>query len=135
MKKILLAIFFVLLAGAAMAEEREARTAFVPLAEDGVQRVEVVGGDYYFDPAHIVVRVGLPVELLVTKTAGIVPHNIVIEGQEAGGKVRESISTDPKAIRFTPQKTGSFAIYCDKKLLFFPSHRVKGMEGVLEVTE
>jgi hypothetical protein len=36
-------------------------------------------------------------------------------------------------VRFTPMVTGSFSIYCDKKLLFFKSHREKGMEAVLEV--
>ena len=36
-------------------------------------------------------------------------------------------------VRFTPTKAGVFAFYCDKKLLFFKSHREKGMEGVLKV--
>jgi hypothetical protein len=34
---------------------------------------------------------------------------------------------------FTPTMPGSFAFYCGKKLLMFPSHRSKGMEGILEV--
>jgi len=40
---------------------------------------------------------------------------------------------DTVKVRFTPTKAGVFAFYCDKKLLFFKSHREKGMEGVLKV--
>jgi hypothetical protein len=36
-------------------------------------------------------------------------------------------------IRFTPTQRGLFTFYCDKKLLFFKSHRDKGMEGLLDV--
>ena len=32
-------------------------------------------------------------------------------------------------VQFTPQKPGRYSFYCDKKLLFLPSHREKGMEG------
>jgi plastocyanin len=38
-------------------------------------------------------------------------------------------------VRFTPTHPGTFVFYCDKKLLFFKSHREKGMEGRLEVRE
>ena len=40
---------------------------------DGVQRVEVIGGDYYFDPNYIVVKVNIPVELTVKKASGYSP--------------------------------------------------------------
>jgi plastocyanin domain-containing protein len=101
---------------------------------DGIQRIEIVGGGYYFDPNHIIVVVNVPVELEVKKKAKfLVPHNIVIKAPEAGIDFNESLSKEPKIIRFTPVKTGKYIFYCDKKLLFFKSHRDKGMEGVLEV--
>jgi plastocyanin domain-containing protein len=101
---------------------------------DGIQRIEIVGGGYYFDPNHIIVEVNIPVELKVKKDAKfLVPHSIVIKAPEAGIDFSESLKTEPKIIRFTPVKTGKFIFYCDKKLLFFKSHRNKGMEGVLEV--
>jgi plastocyanin domain-containing protein len=101
---------------------------------DGIQRIEIVGGGYYFDPNHIIVEVNVPVELKVKKDAKfLVPHSIVIKAPEAGIDFSESLKTEPKIIRFTPVKTGKFIFYCDKKLLFFKSHRNKGMEGVLEV--
>jgi len=50
-------------------------------------------------------------------------------------EVEESLSSEPKTVRFTPTKTGVYPMYCSKKLLFFASHREKGMEGELEVVE
>jgi plastocyanin len=131
-----LMVFFIL-TGIAYAEDTAVKqkvyTATVD--KDGVQRVEITGGEYYFDPNYIIVKKDIPVEFIVKKTPGITPHNIVIESPEAGINIRESMSTDPKVIRFTPAKAGRYPVFCDKKLLFFPSHRKKGMEGILEVVE
>ncbi len=101
---------------------------------DGIQRIEIVGGSYFFDPDHIIVKVNVPVELKVKKDAQYrLPHMIAIKAPEAGIDISESLSTEAKIIRFTPVKTGKYVFYCDKKFLFFKSHRDKGMEGVLEV--
>jgi len=43
------------------------------------------------------------------------------------------MDTEPKTVTFTPEKTGKYEIYYDKRFLFFASHREKGMEGILEV--
>jgi plastocyanin domain-containing protein len=107
----------------------------VPLDKDGVQRIEILGGDYFFKPGHIIVKVNVPVELTVRKETYIVPHNIVINAPEAGIKVNESLSRDPKSIMFTPTRIGRYAMFCDKKPPFLDSHRKKGMEGLLEVVE
>lgn len=107
----------------------------VPVDKDGVQRVEILGGEYFFKPAHIVIKVNVPVELRVRKEGYVVPHTIVIDAPDAGIKVSESMSRDPLPIRFTPTKAGKYPVYCDKKLLFLDSHREKGMEGILEVVE
>ncbi len=100
---------------------------------DGVQRINLVAGEYFFEPRHIIVKLNVPVEIAATKKRGMTPHNIVIKAPEAGIEISESLSTKPHIIRFTPRKSGTYAFYCDKKLLFFKSHREKGMEGVLEV--
>ena len=102
---------------------------------DGVQRVKIIGGDYFFNPDYIIVQVNKPVELTVMKESGIVPHNIVIKAPEAGIDINESLSTTPKTIRFTPKKTGKYHFDCDKQLLFFKSHKERGMEGIIEVTD
>ena len=105
------------------------------IGDDGVQRVDVLAGKYFFKPDHIIVKVNVPVEIKVRKEAGIVPHSFVIKEPEAGIEVNESLSTEPKVIKFTPQEAGEYPFYCGQKLLFFKSHREDGMKGVLEVTE
>lgn len=129
------ALLTMLLAVPALAAEPAKRTVQATIGNDGVQRVDVLGGGYYFDPYKIIVKINVPVELSVRKDAGMVPHNIAVKAPEAGIDFDVDMEKTPKPIRFTPTKTGSYAIYCDKQLLFFASHREKGMEGVLEVVE
>jgi plastocyanin domain-containing protein len=102
---------------------------------DGVQRVEITGGSYYYEPDYIIVKVNVPVELTFRKTSGITPHNILIKAPEAGIEINEDMNAEPKTVTFTPLKTGKFDIYCDKRFLFFRNHREKGMTGILEVVE
>lgn len=102
---------------------------------DGVQRVEIAGGSYFFNPNHIIVRLNLPVELQVRRESGMVPHDIAMTSPEAGMDFKESLETKTKAVRFTPTRIGRYPFYCDKKLLFFKSHRKEGMAGVIEVVE
>lgn len=111
------------------------KTVRAIIDKDGVQRVAITGGEYFFDPAHIIVKVNTPVELTVRKAPGMIPHNIVIKAFPAGIDFDEAMTTEPKIIKFTPKKAGSYPIFCSKKLLFFESHREKGMEGLLEVVE
>ena len=101
---------------------------------DGVQRVAVTGGEYFFDPNYIIVKVNVPVELDVIKTSGFIPHDIVVKAPEAGIDFKLDLNDKkPEIIKFTPTKVGKYAMYCDKKVLWFESHREKGMEGVIEV--
>lgn len=100
---------------------------------DGVQRVRLVGGSYFFKPAHIVVKVNVPVELSASREAGITPHNMVLKAPEAGLAVDEDLGSDAKKIVFKPLAAGQYPFYCSKKLPFIAGHREKGMEGVLVV--
>ncbi len=105
---------------------------------DGVQHVEITGGEYYFDPNHIVVKVNIPVELKVRKGADsswIIPHDIVVKSPEAGIDFKVALKKEQQSIKFTPTKAGKYALYCDKKSPFGKTHRAKGMEGVIEVVE
>ncbi|AJE02950.1 cupredoxin domain-containing protein [Geobacter pickeringii] len=141
MKRIVMfaAALFVLAALPALGDEggeKPGQTTFrAPVDADGVQRVELVGGDYFFRPNRIIVRVNVPVELRVRKETVLVPHDLVVNAPEAGIDFKIDLEREPAVIRFTPTKAGSYPMYCDKKLLFFPSHREKGMEGVIEVVE
>ena len=129
---IMLALSAVFFVSETYGEEKTVRAA---IDIDGVQRIEVTGGDYYFTPNHIIVKVNVPVELKVKKEGGFVPHNFVIHEPDAGIDINESLGNEPKVIKFTPKKAGKYPFYCDKKFLFFKSHRDRGMEGVLEVVE
>lgn len=100
---------------------------------DGVQRVRVIGGSYFFRPNRIVVKANVPVEISASVEPGIVPHTLVLNAPEAGIAVDEDLSTDPKTIRFTATAAGKYDFYCKNKLLFFKSHRENGQEGTLEV--
>ena len=103
---------------------------------DGVQRVEITGGEYYYDPNLIVVKVNVPVELTMKKAKGYVPHDIMVTAPEAGIDFKVDMKTDnPPVVKFTPTKVGRYPMYCDKQLLWFKSHRERGMEGVIEVVE
>jgi plastocyanin domain-containing protein len=104
-------------------------------AADGVQHVKMEGGGYFFKPNRVIVKMNVPVELTLSVEKGLVPHTFVIKAPEAGIAVDEELSSTAKSVRFTPSATGKFPFYCKNKLLFFESHRDKGMEGVLEVVE
>ncbi len=106
----------------------------VPLYSDGVQRAVVEADSYAFTPSHLIVKAGKPVELIFKSVTWMVPHNVIIDDPRSGLNVREEIPAgESLTVTFTPMVPGSFAIYCDKKLPFFKSHREKGQEGVLEV--
>jgi plastocyanin len=129
-------LFFVLLVTCTVLHAAQGgKTYRATIDKDGVQRVNMVGGSYYFDPSHIIVKVNVPVELSVRKESGLIPHNIVVRAVSAGIDFDEEMGSEAKVIRFTPTKAGKYPIYCSKKLLFFESHREKGMEGLLEVVE
>jgi plastocyanin domain-containing protein len=102
---------------------------------DGIQRVSILGGSYFFKPDHIIVKANVPVELSVRVEPGVIPHSFVLKASEAGITINAKLSTDPKKITFTPVAPGKYSFYCSNKLLFFRSHQDRGMEGILEVVE
>ena len=118
----------------ALAEEVDAGdTVRAVVGADGKQRVEILGGSYFFKPDHIIVKVNVPVELSLKREWGIVPHTFVLKIPQSGIMIDETLSTDAKTVEFTPTVPGTYTFYCRNKLLFFKSHEEKGMKGVLEV--
>lgn len=127
-----LLVWTALILWGAEAKERRVVAAVDP---DGIQRVDVLGGEYYFDPSVIVVKVNVPVELKIKKAGGITPHDIMLKAPEAGINFSESLSSEPKIIKFTPTKTGKYPFECSKRFMFFKSHKDQGMHGTLEVVD
>lgn len=100
---------------------------------DGVQKIAMTADSYFFKPAHIIVKAGIPVELVIKNDSTLIPHNFVMKSPEAGMEVSEKLSGNSTVVKFTPSLTGKYAFYCDKKLLFLKSHKDRGMEGVIDV--
>ncbi len=101
---------------------------------DGMQRATVVLDSYSYTPHHLIVQAGKPVELILTSITTLTPHNFVLMEKDAGLSIERDVSAGRTVtVQFTPTKPGTYPFFCDKRLLFLPSHRDKGMEGVLEV--
>ncbi len=131
-------------AAPAAAKEQQAagskeKRVVAAVGEDGVQHVEITGGEYYFDPNYIVVKVNVPVEFKAKKAADsswYIPHDIMVQAPEAGMDFKVGLKKEPQTIKFTPTKAGKYALYCDKKPPFGgKSHKDRGMEGIIEVVE
>jgi heme/copper-type cytochrome/quinol oxidase subunit 2 len=106
----------------------------VPTDSDGVQRTTVILDSYSYEPAHLVVEKGKPVELTLKSVTTLIPHNFIVKDPAGSLSVEQDVSAGKSAIlKFTPMQSGTFPIYCDKRLWPLPSHRDKGMEGQLEV--
>ena len=105
------------------------------IGSDGVQHVNILAGDYFFRPKHIIVKVNVPVMLVVRLEQGVIPHGLVLKVPKANISIDEDLGHESQTFTFTPTASGKYAFYCPKKLLFFKSHREHGMEGVLEVVE
>ena len=105
----------------------------VNIGPDGIQRVDMLAGSYFFKPNYISVKAKVPVEITIRKEPGLTPHRFVLKAPEGGMNISEGLSTSPKVIRFTPLKPGKYEFYCDEKLPLEKMHRDKGMKGILEV--
>jgi plastocyanin len=129
------ALYFVSLFYLTIAFAEQSKPVEAMISPDGVQRATIVVDSYSFEPSHIAVVVGQPVELDLRSVTSVIPHNFSIDHPEAGVDIDQNIphGEDVK-VTFTPTRTGNYEFYCDKKGLF-GSHRKKGMEGILEVKE
>ncbi|MCY1294506.1 hypothetical protein D9M68_744170 [compost metagenome] len=103
-------------------------------AAGDLQRVAIVGGSYFFRPEHVVVKAGRPLELAVRVEAGIIPHRFVLETADGRSLANVPINETTKVLRFE-LPAGKYLFQCPNRLLFFKSHRERGMAGVLEVKE
>ena len=101
----------------------------------GVQRVDMDLGDYRFHPDTVSIVAGTSAELILTNRDSITPHSFIVEAPEAGLEVNLQVPAgESVTVVLRPTRPGTYAFYCDKQLLFFESHREKGMEGQIEVT-
>ena len=101
---------------------------------DGIQRAFIVLDSYAYTPSHISIQAGEPVEFRLENQSFLTPHNFIMDHPDAGLQQDVNVDAgDDVTIRFVAQVPGTYTFHCDKQLLFFPSHREEGMEGLLEV--
>lgn len=132
------AVLFFLTASIAHSDTQGPRTNSEPVVAetgaDGIQRLEVTLDSYSFAPAYIIVQAGKPVELKLRNVTTITPHNFTLEAIADGLDLHKDVAPgETETLSFSAPKPGLYDFYCDKKLLFFPSHKEKGMIGKLEV--
>ncbi len=119
--------------GVSFADDNEEVLVLQPDAE-GIQRAFIVLDSYEYAPVHISVEAGVPIELQLENQSFLTPHNFIIDYPDVGLQHNVSVDAgDSATIRFLVETPGTYTFYCDKQLLFFPSHREEGMEGRLEV--
>lgn len=111
-----------------------AMTVAVEPGTDGVQRATIVMTSYSYTPDHLVFHAGSPVELILENQSLLVPHNFVLKDADADLHLEADVAGGGRAVlRFTPTRSGTGTFYCDKQLLFFKSHRQRGMEGRIDI--
>ncbi|HIB77683.1 MAG TPA: cupredoxin domain-containing protein [Flavobacteriales bacterium] len=99
-----------------------------------ITKITLELADYRFDPENIEVIVGTPVHLILVNSDSLTPHNIIINEPGSGLDVNVDVGAGKTVeLDFTPTVPGNYSFFCDKRLLFFKSHREKGMEGTLTV--
>lgn len=94
------------------------------------QHVVIDMESYQYIPAQIVMKAGQTIRLTLKNQSFLVPHNFLLD-DPAGTRIIElDISSgEMQDVQFQPSVPGNYPFYCDKQLLFFPSHREQGMEG------
>lgn len=98
------------------------------------QQVMINMESYAFTPSEVVVKAGIPVTLTLSNQSWLVPHNFLLDDPTGTRLVDADISSgDSEAVTLTLTEPGIYPFYCDKQLLFFPTHREEGMEGRLIV--
>ena len=119
--------------GVALGETEQEVLVLQPDA-DGIQRALIVLDSYAYTPPHISVQAGLPIEFQLENQSFLIPHNFILDYPDVALQHDVSVDAgDSVTIRFSVETPGTYTFYCDKQLLFFPSHREEGMEGRLDV--
>jgi len=110
-----------LAAGAAFAQgEKERHVATIDA--DGVQRVRIVGGSYFFKPGRIVVKANVPVEILVGYDSD--PTAVEAMAMQAAREVQTSV----EGAVATFQPTVRFSSFADLGLRGTVALRAKSID-------
>ncbi len=127
-----LLLFATTLGGCTSGVGRPVHEVTARMGRDSAQHVTVTAHTYYFEPARIVVKRDVPVELTVHNGAWFVPHDFSCDAADAGIHVDAPLGMfhGTKHVKFTPTKTGEYEFHCD-----VDHHAMKGMTGKIVVTD
>ena len=115
-------------------EVKTEKVTTVRADDQGIQRATIIMDSYSYSPSALSVQAGKPVELTLRNAATFIPHTFHLADPASGLHVHaEASAGESQTVRFTPTQRGTFTFYCEKKFLFFKSHRERGQEGRLEV--
>jgi len=96
--------------------------------------IDIKLDSYSITPDSITIKVNEPVTLKVSNAATFIPHNLVIKSPDAGILIKVDVRAGKsEKVSFTPTRTGSYEMICDKSPPIGKSHREKGMHGKLIV--
>ena len=94
--------------------------------------IELTLGDYRFMPHKLDLVAGETVQLRLTNSDTLTPHNLSLSG--AGMELDIDVPAGQTVqVEITPQEPGRYTFFCGKKLPFMKNHRERGMEGELIV--
>ena len=98
------------------------------------REIVVAMESYVFSPSEITVNAGETFTLILHNQSFLVPHNFLLDDPSGTRVLDVDISSgDSQTHTLTLKEPGTYPFYCDKQLLFFPTHREEGMEGRLIV--
>lgn len=101
---------------------------------DSGSRILIRMESHQYTPDEISLNVGQTVTLVLQNESFLVPHNFLLDDPDGQRIVEIDVPSGKQVtVEFTPAMAGIYPFYCDKKLLFFPSHRDQGMEGRMVV--
>jgi len=111
--------------------------AQIPVANGEIataQEITIDMESYVFTPSEVTVANGKSLRLILRNQSFLVPHNFLLDDPDGIRILEADISSgETQAHTVTLTKPGIYLFYCDKQLLFFPTHREEGMEGRLIV--
>jgi len=111
--------------------------AQIPVANGEIataQEITIDMESYMFTPSEVTVANGKSLRLILRNQSFLVPHNFLLDDPDGIRILEADISSgETQAHTVTLTKPGIYLFYCDKQLLFFPTHREEGMEGRLIV--
>jgi len=111
---------------------RPVREVTAAVGSDHEQHVTVTAHSFYFDPARVVVKRDVLVDLTVKNAAWFVPHDFSCDAADAGIHVDAPLGMfhGTKHVKFTATKAGEYEFHCD-----VDHHAKKGMTGKIVVTD